>query len=112
MARSQPTRRQPESEAGFLAAVRELAARAGWLAYHTHDSRRSEAGFPDLVLVRRGRMLLVELKAEGGRLTDEQQTWLAQLARVAGESAGAVDVHVWRPSDWQAIEALLTRRAP
>ena len=42
-----------------------LEARArGWRVYHTHDSRRSAAGFPDLVLVRPPRVVFAE--AEDG----------------------------------------------
>ena len=36
----------------FMPAVVELAKRFGWLLYHTHNSRRSASGFPDLVMVR------------------------------------------------------------
>ncbi len=39
-------------EKPFQAQVVELARLSGWLTYHTHDSRRSQSGFPDLVLVR------------------------------------------------------------
>ncbi|MDR4533224.1 VRR-NUC domain-containing protein [Glutamicibacter sp. PS] len=63
--------------------------------YHTHDSRRSPAGFPDLVLVhpRRG-VIFAELKSERGRVSDAQQAWLEDL-RAAGQVA-----YVWRPMDW------------
>lgn len=35
----------------FQAQVLDLAHLSGWLCYHTHNSRRSAPGFPDLVLV-------------------------------------------------------------
>ena len=38
-------------ESDFQRAVIEMARLHGWLVYHTHDSRRSAPGFPDLVLV-------------------------------------------------------------
>lgn len=80
-------------EADLLAAVRALARDLGWLSYHTHDSRRSEPGFPDLVLVRDDRMLLVELKTSQGRLSPAQVVWMRALS-----DAGA-DVRIWRPVD-------------
>lgn len=43
--------RQPlESEAQQT--ILDLAGWRRWWAYHTFDSRRSQGGFPDLVLVR------------------------------------------------------------
>ena len=45
---------QSVTEGEFQAWVLDLANRNGWLAYHTHDSRKSAAGFPD-VDTRQGR---------------------------------------------------------
>lgn len=74
-----------------------------WKAYHTFFSDRSQAGWPDLALVRE-RVLFAELKTTGGKLTDAQLEWLMAL-----ESAGA-EVYVWRPIDWYEgrIAAALT----
>jgi hypothetical protein len=82
------------TEAQLQTAVLELAALFKWRHYHTHDSRRSAAGFPDLVLVRPPDVLYVELKSDKGRLTPEQTAWLQDL-----EKAGQ-EVHIWRPADW------------
>ena len=82
----------------------EYARLHGWRVYHEHDSRRvTEAGWPDLALTHEqmGRFLLRELKTERGRVRPEQRAYHQALA-VAG-----VDVAVWRPSDWSAIEAEL-----
>ena len=87
------------TEAELQANVLELAGRLGWLSYHTHDSRRSAAGFPDLVLVRGDRLVFAELKRERRYPTPAQRHWLAALAAVTTVSA-----HLWRPSDWPAIE--------
>lgn len=83
------------TEADLLQAVRDLARMRGWLCYHTHNSRRSEPGFPDVILChpRTGQMLAVELKSETGRITREQRTWLDAL-----QGAG-VDARVWFPRD-------------
>jgi hypothetical protein len=61
--------------------VIDLAARLGWRAYHTHDSRRSVRGFPDLVLVKPPRVVFVELKVGRKQLTDSQRAWMADLER-------------------------------
>ena len=97
----------PMTEAQLQDAVLDLARFAGYLAYHTFDSRRSAPGFPDLVLVhadpRIGRAIYAELKTERGRLRHEQMQWLTAL------EASGHEVHVWRPRDWRsgAIEAVL-----
>jgi VRR-NUC domain len=94
--------REAEGEKAFLARVQALAGSLGWLTYHTHDSRKSPPGFPDLVLVR-DRVVFAELKTDAGRLTDEQQEWLDRLG-----AAGA-EVYVWRPRDWRQVRAVLDR---
>jgi hypothetical protein len=81
-------------ERDFQAAVCELAKTLGCLVYHTHDSRRSEAGFPDLVIVGRHGVIFRELKTATGRVTPEQHLWVTFLAR------GGANVAVWRPEDW------------
>lgn len=92
------------TEKDFLAGVLELATLAGWLVYHTYDSRRSQAGFPDIALVKNQRMIFVELKTNTGRVRAAQQTWLDALGQIP-----CVDVYLWRPRDWDEIEAILTR---
>lgn len=74
--------------------VMQAARSHGVLTYHTHDSRRSEPGFPDLVLVGRSGLLYRELKTEKGKLTPDQEHWLAALVD-AGE-----DATTWRPHQW------------
>ena len=81
----------------------DRATALGWLVYHTYDSRRSSAGFPDLVLARKGRVLFVEVKSEKGRLTKDQAKWLREL----GISSQSHEVDVWRPSDMAGIEKAL-----
>ena len=75
--------------------VRDLAKLEGWAHYHTHDSRKSEPGFPDSILCRGERLLAVELKRENGKLTPEQENWLEKLRETGAET------YVWRPSDWR-----------
>lgn len=77
----------------FQPAVIELCKWMNLYVYHTHDSRRSARGFPDLVIVGPGGILFRELKTETGRLSREQTEVLARLT-----TAGA-DAAVWRPAD-------------
>ena len=85
-------------------AVLGLARLNGWLAYHTFDSRRSQPGFPDLVMVRPPRLLCVELKSEKGKPTPDQEAWLEALGQVR-----KVEASLWRPAQWTdgTVEALL-----
>jgi len=92
------------SEKDFMAKVIELAESQGWHCYHTHDSRRSEAGFPDLTLVRE-RVIYVELKTEIGKLTKAQREWIKALAWAGGET------YVWRPRDWPEVQKVLENKA-
>ena len=86
---------QPFSrERDFQRAVCQLAKALGCIVYHTHDSRRSEPGFPDLVIVGKRGFMFRELKQPKGILSAEQQVWLDKL------TAAKADADVWRPSDW------------
>ena len=90
------------SEKEFQQTVVQYAQLRGWRTYHTYDSRRSASGFPDLTLVRGTQLVFAELKREGGRPTEDQQTWLDALGAVIG-----VDAYLWFPSDWPTIEDVL-----
>ena len=94
------------TEANFQRTVIELAELHRWLVYHTHDSRRSQPGFPDLTMVRRGKLIFAELKTEKGKLTEDQAHWLAALDCVRLR-IGGTHVYLWRPSDWREIEEVL-----
>lgn len=91
-------------EADLQAAIHRLMRRGGWKHYHTHDSRRSQPGFPDIVAIRAPRIIFAELKTETGKPTQEQAAWLEELCRIP-----AVECYVWRPSDWDRIWETLKR---
>jgi hypothetical protein len=89
-------------ENDLLANIRKTAKLYGWLCYHHYDSRQSVGkGFPDLVLLREGRLLVAELKRQGRKPTTAQREWLDAFA------AAGVETHVWKPSDWPKIETVL-----
>lgn len=99
-----------QSEAQFMAAVTQLAAIRGWSwmhirpglnergRYRTPVSGALGSGWPDLVLVRTGRLIFAELKAQKGKVTGLQQTVLGVLGAIP-----CAEVYVWRPSDWELI---------
>lgn len=90
------------SEKQFMRRIIDLAKLRNWLCYHTHDSRHSEPGYPDLTLVRPPRLIVAEVKTERGRLRPMQRLWLDYLRECEG-----VETHLWRPSDWGVIEEIL-----
>lgn len=97
---------QAISEKAFQQTIIDLAVTYGWGVYHTFDARKSQPGFPDLVLVRGDRLLFAEVKREHGRLRIDQEAWAKALGRVAFANP-TVESHLWRPSDWPAIEDTL-----
>ncbi len=106
MSKRKPAAPPGPTEKQFQAAVIKLARLLRWRVYHTHDSRRSAAGWPDLVLVRGPSLLFIELKVGVNRLTPAQADWLHAL-RGAGVPAGT-----WHPDDWPVIERILKEGPP
>lgn len=92
------------TEAQFQRQVIDLARVLGWdFVYHAQLAKWSERGWPDLFLCRTRdrRVVLAELKAERGKLTDRQEV-VIDLLRECG-----LDVFVWRPSDFDTIASVL-----
>jgi hypothetical protein len=105
---------QPERD--FMTSVIELAHLLGWRHFHDNATNaprqcwhcgrksivpRNAPGWPDLVLVRRPRVLFCELKREGSAPSPDQQAWLDELAACGQE------VYVWTNQDWRQIELAL-----
>lgn len=89
-------------ESELQSQVVSLCKQFGWGHYHTHNSRRSVKGFPDLVLWRES-VMFVELKQQKGVVSPDQEVVLAGLERAGAE------VWVWRPSDLPQIAGRLAR---
>lgn len=105
------------TEAELQASILDLCKMLSLLTYHTHDSRRSAAGFPDLVIAGRNGVIFAELKSATGTTTAEQDEWgwmLTQAEKLAWVNHGAltgwrvIRWRLWRPADWPyAIRAEL-----
>jgi hypothetical protein len=91
------------TERQWQAIVLELAGYYRWRHFHPYDMRRSDPGWPDLVLCRPPDLVFVELKTDRGRLRTEQVEWLG-LLRGCGQ-----EVHIWRPRDLEAVHERLRR---
>ena len=98
-----------ESERSFQGRVLRVAKEHSFRTYHTERSDGSAPGFPDLVMVRPqsatrpGRLLIVELKSQRGKLTKDQAEWLSLLRH----SIPGLEVYDWHPADWDTIVDIL-----
>lgn len=72
------------TEQALQATIVAAAQRLHWKVYHTYDSRKSAPGFPDLALVKDGKLIFIEAKTESGTLSQEQGEWLTALRLVPG----------------------------
>lgn len=89
------------SEADFQATIIEIAHHFRWEPHHQFDSRRSQPGWPDLVLLKPPQAIFAELKTETGKVSAAQARAIEQLADCGFEVA------VWRPSQLDEIIARL-----
>lgn len=88
-------------EADFQRQIEHLLTLYGWRWFHAPDNLPTKSGrkqnikkgFPDLVAVKGGRVVYVELKKDGNYPSPEQRAWLADL-HAAGQ-----EVTVWWPRD-------------
>ena len=82
----------PMTEAQLQRQVMAVAARLGYLSYHTYSSKRSAPGYPDVTLVHPagGTLFLLELKRDTEHPTLAQQRWLDALGWVTRVESGVV----------------------
>lgn len=96
------------TEEQLMASIIAIAKALKYRVYHTFDSRRSTAGYPDICCVRNGpepgdtRLIYIETKSSRGRVTPEQREWLHALSQVQG-----VEVYVFRPEDLDDVFKIL-----
>jgi hypothetical protein len=95
------------TEGQFQQRIIDTAQTYGWRLFHARPARTNngwttpltgDPGFPDLVLARRGQVLLVELKSNTGQLGPDQAEWLKALGPHG---------RLWRPRAWESALAEL-----
>ena len=102
----------PFTEAAFQRQVIQLAQLLGYRCAHFRTSLNARgkyqtavgadgAGYPDLTLVGRGRVLWCELKSDRGHTSPAQDDWHAVLR------ANGAEVYVWRPRQWDELKGIL-----
>lgn len=99
------------TEADFMAAIVVDAERLGFLVYHTHDSRRSDPGFPDLFMLHptKLRIVILEVKGMKTKVSALQRVWIKALqAFSAVVSPKRFYAAIVRPSDQALIDSLLS----
>lgn len=92
---------QQIGEADFQECCEAVARQYGWLVFHSNDSRRSDKGLPDLIMVSRPRpdgtrvLALIELKTNKGKPTTEQEEWLLKLSETGVLVSGWMQPKHW-----------------
>lgn len=109
--RTEKPKLPPITEEEFQTQVLQLAKLLGWRTAHFRPARTVKGwrtavsgdgkGFPDTVLVRGPRIVFMELKRSGGKLTPEQIDWLDRLNQTSAE------VYLYYPKDFDTIERVL-----
>ena len=104
------------SESNLMQSIIKAARDFDWLCYHTRNSRQSEPGFVDLVLVRPPRVMFLELKTAKGRLrkghlNKSGSRWLPGQDEwgEALDACEGVEYLLVRPADLDAVYAKLMR---
>ena len=119
------------SERDFSTQVEDLLKLFGWRFCHFRPARTASGwrtamigskGFPDYIATRPPRLLIFELKSEKGKVSPEQEAWLADLREcvkmitfvpiVKGQLPGgkedlslfpSIEVYLWRPNNFIEI---------
>jgi len=112
---TRPTRTGPMLEADWMVAVGEALDWLGWRWIHHRPGRtgsgwvtatqgNAAAGFPDVLAIRPPRVLFLELKTDKGRVSPQQEDWLAGL-KDSGEEAHLIRL----PREWDRLMELIAR---
>ena len=106
------------NERDFQKAIIDAAHQLGWFVAHFRPAQirlgkwvtpvqADGAGFPDLVMVKDGMMIIAEVKTERGVLSPEQRIWISKMSALERKNRGVVLIRVWKPRHWDQIIHLL-----
>ena len=112
------------TEAAFTSQVIKLAQTLGWKTAHFRPGMTSRigkegeaiwvtpvqgdgVGFPDLVMIRQGRLVVAELKSENGIISTAQIKWLEAFDTLKI----GIEVYLWHPAQFEEIAEILNNRA-
>jgi hypothetical protein len=94
------------TESEWQQQVLAAALRLGWQTMHIGRTGKHQAvgakgtlgiGWPDVTLVKGGRIIFAELKAQDGVLTPNQNGVFQHLSKTSAEC------YIWRPSDFGLV---------
>jgi len=74
----------PERESDIQAAIKDYLGWHGWFCWKVHQSLGSFKGVSDLIAVKNGKVLFIEVKTSTGRLGVHQQAFRDELTRHGG----------------------------
>lgn len=75
----------PIKEADVLKQVRQYLTLRNWYVYRNHQSLGSHKGLSDLTAIKGGRVIWVEIKRPGGKLSDWQKAFRDEIQVHGGE---------------------------
>ncbi|MEN8233759.1 MAG: hypothetical protein ABFR89_02410 [Actinomycetota bacterium] len=103
-------------EDDLKSAVTDALEWNGWRWQHQRPAMKKDGswmtpieghkGWPDIVAVKDGRMILAELKGSSGRCSPDQLVWLTMLAEVSG-----VETYLIGPSELADFLEVITGRS-
>lgn len=85
MPRQQTLQHLPMKERDVLALVRDYLRATGWAVWRMQASMGFPQGFSDLLALRQGRVLFLEIKAPGGQLSRHQERFRDEVQAHGGE---------------------------
>ncbi len=98
-------------ESTFARQIEYLLELGGWRWCHYEPAvrqsgqwataLRGDRGAPDYTAVRGGRLVFIEIKGDGGRVSPEQKRWIADLLEAG------VETYVWYPTELDVAREVL-----